>query len=137
MLPITIVIADDHAAVRKSLRLLIEQEPDLMLIGEAVNGLEAVHAIHTLLPDVLLLDINMPQMNGLEVLKCLLHEKHALTIIVLSDHAESFYVEAAMRWGANAFVSKSSGLDVLLKAIRAIPSHLSPLPPRVETALNP
>jgi two-component system response regulator DegU len=64
MLPVTIVLADDHLVVRKSLRLLIEQEPDLMLIGEVGDGLEAIQAVHILQPDLLLLDINMPRMSG-------------------------------------------------------------------------
>jgi DNA-binding NarL/FixJ family response regulator len=136
MLPITIVIADDHVVVRKSLRLLIEQEPDLLLLGEAADGLEAIQAVHTLRPDLLLLDINMPRMSGLEVLKHLRHEKHSLAIVILSNHPEPFYVEAAMRWGANAFVSKSSGLDRLLEAIRATPENMSSATPLVEVVLN-
>ena len=120
MYPVTVVIADDHAAVRKSLRVLMECDPDLKLIGEAADGLEAIRAVHALQPHLLLLDIKMPKMTGLEVLQYLRNEKNSVTIVVLSNHSEPLYVEAAMRLGANAFVAKSSGLEVLLDAIHSV-----------------
>jgi DNA-binding NarL/FixJ family response regulator len=125
MLPVTIVLADDHLVVRKSLRLLIEEEPDLMLVGEVSDGFEAIEAVHILHPDLLLLDINMPRMSGLEVLKHLRAEKQTIAIVMLSNHAEPVYVEAAMRLGANAFVSKSSGYDSLLETLHAVPRDIS------------
>jgi DNA-binding NarL/FixJ family response regulator len=119
-LPVKIVIADDHAAIRRSLRLLIADEPDMDLIGEAADGLEAIRAVHALQPELLLMDIKMPKMTGLEVLQYLRNEKNPVAIIILSNHSEPLYVEAAMRLGANAFVAKSSGLEALLEAIHAV-----------------
>ena len=116
----TIVIADDHAAVRRSLRVLVECDCNLEFVGEACDGLEAVRAVHTLKPDLLLTDIKMPQMTGLEVLQYLRNEKNPVAIIVLSNHSEPLYVQAAMRLGANAFVAKASGLEVLMAAIHAV-----------------
>jgi two-component system nitrate/nitrite response regulator NarL len=129
--PMTIVIADDHAAVRKSLRVLVECDPDLQLIGEACDGLEAVRAVHTLQPDLLLTDIKMPQMTGLEVLQYLRNEKNPVAVIILSNHSEPLYVEAAMRLGANAFVAKASGLDVLMTAIRSVRDGISFIDPSI------
>jgi len=116
----TIVIADDHAAVRQSLRILVECDPNLKLIGEATDGLEAIRAVHALQPDLLLTDIKMPQMSGLEVLQYLRNEKNPVAIVILSNHSEPLYVEAAMRLGANAFVAKASGLDILMTALHAV-----------------
>ena len=111
--------------MRSSLRLLIAEEPDLELIGEAADGLEAIRAVHALKPDLLLTDIKMPQMSGLEVLQYLRNEKNPVAIIILSNHSDTLYVEAAMRLGANAFVAKSSGLEALMDAIHAVREGLS------------
>ena len=119
-MPLRIVIADDHAAVRRSLRLLITDDPELELIGEAADGLEAIRAVHALQPDLLLTDIKMPRMSGLEVLQYLRNEKNVVAIIILSNHSEPLYIEAAMRLGANAFVPKSAGLEALMEAIHAV-----------------
>lgn len=119
-MPVKIVIADDHAAVRRSLRMLITDHPDLELIGEASDGLEAIRAVHALKPDLLLTDIKMPQMSGLEVLQYLRNEKNPVAVIILSNHSEPLYIEAAMRLGANAFVPKAAGLEALMEAIHAV-----------------
>jgi DNA-binding NarL/FixJ family response regulator len=95
-------------------------DPNLELVGEAADGLEAIRAVHALQPDLLLMDIKMPQMSGLEVLQYLRNEKNIVAIILLSNHSEPLYVEAAIRLGANGFVGKSSGLETLMEAIQAI-----------------
>lgn len=130
-MPVKIVLADDHAAVRNSLRLLIAEEPDLELVGEAVDGLEAIRAVHALKPDLLLTDIKMPQMSGLEVLQYLRNEKNPVAIIILSNHSDTLYVEAAMRLGANAFVAKSSGLEALMDAIHTVREGLPYTDPKI------
>lgn len=89
-------------------------------IGEASNGLLAVEAVRTLQPDLMLLDINMPERNGLEVLRQLRDEKNNVLIVILSNHTDIHYVDAAMRLGANAFVGKDSGFEILLEAIQTI-----------------
>ncbi|MCW3096833.1 MAG: degU 2 [Chthonomonadaceae bacterium] len=119
MLPYTVVIVDDHAGVRKGLRLLIECDPTLKLIGEATDGADAIRVVHALRPDLLLMDIKMPKMSGLEVLQYLRNEKNPVAIILLSGHDDRLYVEAAKRLGATAFVAKMEGSDVLMNAIHA------------------
>lgn len=114
------LIVDDHPAVRNALRLLIEDEPDLECVGEAANGLLAMDAIQTLAPDLLLLDINMPERNGLEVLRLLRSDKNDILIVILSNHTDTHYVNAAMRLGANAFVGKDSGFEILIQAIQTV-----------------
>lgn len=111
---------DDHVAIRNALRELVEAEPDLEYIGEAINGVLAIEAVYTLRPDLLLLDINMPERNGLEVLRLLRFDKNEVLIVILSNHTDIHYVDAAIRLGANAFVGKDSGFEVLLEAIRTI-----------------
>ncbi len=120
MSPLKIVIADDHAAIRTSLRLLMDRDLDLDVIAEAADGLKAIEAVQTLQPDLLILDITMPERNGLEVLQYLRDEKHTLAIIILSNHREQIYIAAALRLGADAFVAKSAGFAALLQAIRIV-----------------
>lgn len=114
------LIVDDHAAVRNALRGLIEEEPGMEWVGEAANGILAMQAVHTLKPDLMLLDINMPERNGLEVLRLLRQEKNDVQIVILSNHTDIHYVDAAIRLGANAFVGKDSGFEVLLQAVQTI-----------------
>ena len=103
------VIVDDHPVVRKGLRMLMECEPQVEVVGEACNGLMALEAVRSLHPDLLLLDINMPEMNGLEVLRQLRATPNAVNIIILSNHSDTTYVEAALEMGANGYVGKDSG----------------------------
>lgn len=119
-MPVKIVIADDHAAVRRSLHLLITEDPDFELVGEAADGLDTIRKVHALSPDLLLMDIKMPQMNGLEVLQYLRNERNPVQIILLSNHSEPLYVQAAVRLGVNGFVAKSSGLEILMDAIHTV-----------------
>jgi DNA-binding NarL/FixJ family response regulator len=128
----TIVLADDHAAVRRSLHMLITEDPSLNLVGEAADGLEAIRAVHALQPDLLLMDIKMPKMTGLEVLQYLRNEKNPVAIIILSNHSEPLYVEAAMRLGANGFVAKASGLEILMEAIQAVHTGLIFIDPKIQ-----
>jgi len=114
------LIVDDHAAVRNALRGLIEEEPGLECVGEAANGVLAIEAVQTLKPDLMFLDINMPERNGLEVLRLLRQDKNEIQIVILSNHTDIHYVDAAIRLGANAFVGKDSGFEVLLQAIQTI-----------------
>ena len=137
MAPMNVIIVDDHAAVRKSLRLLLESDPALKLVGEATDGLEAIRTVHALQPDLLLLDIKMPQMNGLEVLQYLRNEKNPVAIIIFSNHSDQLYVEAALRLGAAAFVSKSAGMDALMDAIYAVRASLPAANSPDETVFQP
>lgn len=98
----------------------MEAEPTIEVVGEAGNGRLALEAVQTLNPDLLLLDINMPEMTGLEVLGYLRNERNAVYVIILSAHSDTRYVEAAIRLGANGYVGKDSGPEILMQAIQSI-----------------
>jgi len=125
------VIVDDHPVVRKGLRLLMECEPRIEVVGEASNGLMALEAVRDLCPDLLLLDINMPEMSGLEVLRHLRDQSNFIPIIILSNHSDTRYVDAALEMGANGYVGKDSGFDVLMMAIEAIREGLPYIDPKI------
>jgi len=125
MSPLKVILADNHPAVRKNLRLLLESERDIEVIAETNDGLETIRAVQALQPDLLVLDIKMPLMSGLEVLQYLRNEKHPMGILILSNHTEQLYVAAALRLGADAFLTKSAGVEVLLEAIRIVQQRVS------------
>jgi len=117
---ITILLADDHPIVRRSLRNLLEAEADFQIVGEAEDGLEAVEAVERLQPDVLVLDLMMPGLNGLDV--ALQTEKLSpnTKIIILSMYSTEAYVQQALRNGANGYVLKKSSPDELVQAVREV-----------------
>lgn len=114
------LIVDDHTAVRNALRGVIEEAPELEYVGEAVNGMRAIEAVQALKPDLMLLDINMPERNGLEALRLLRSAKNSVLVIMLSNHTDRHYVDTALGLGANGFVGKDSGFEVLLQAIQSV-----------------
>ncbi len=126
---ITILLADDHQVVRQGLRSLLEKEPDFKIVGEAASGLEASQLVESLKPDVLVLDLMMPDMNGLEVTRQVKKRARATNIVILSMHRNERYVIEVLRAGAGAYVLKESSADDLAHAIRAVVAgqrYLSP-----------
>lgn len=120
----TIVIADDHQVVRHGLRVLLEAEPDFKIIGEASDGLETLEMLENWQPDILILDLMMPGMNGLEVARQAGKCSPRTNVVVLSMHTNEAYVVEALRAGARAYVLKSSTSDELVRAIReAVAGH--------------
>jgi CheY-like chemotaxis protein len=125
----TIVLADDHAVVRQTLKRLLNQQADLHLVGESSNGLETLSLVKQFQPDLLVTDLMMPGMNGLEVTRRIRLSYPGTRIVVVSVNADEPYVTGAMRCGANAFVLKTSCGRHLLPAVRAVlagESYLSP-----------
>jgi len=124
-----IVLADDHQVVRDGLRLLLETRGGHSVLGEAANGLDAVRLVEKLRPDVLVVDISMPGLPGLEVARQVAARQPATRVVVLSMHsAESFVVEA-LRAGCSGYVLKDAGGDELLRALSDVAAgrrHLSP-----------
>lgn len=121
---ITIVLADDHHVVRQGLRSLLETEPDLQVVGEASDGLEAIQLVENLHPDILVLDLMMRGMNGLEVAREVGKRSTGTRIVILSMYDNEAYVLGALRAGAKAYVLKESSSDELVQAIReAIIGH--------------
>lgn len=115
----TLVLADDHRAVREGLRARLSDEPDLEIIGEAADGREALEAVERLQPDVLVVDVVMPNLNGLEVTRSIGALSPRTNVLVLSMYADEAYVLEALQAGARGYVLKSSTAEELVDAIRA------------------
>lgn len=126
---IKILIADDHAIVRRGLRMLISGESDMEIIGEAANGLEAVELYRQLQPDIILLDLVMPGQSGLEALTQIRAEFPQACVLVLSTFGDNERVFAAIRGGASGYLLKDASPEQLLQAIHDVyngESHLHP-----------
>lgn len=118
--PISIVIADDHPMMRVGIRLRLEQEPDLQVVGEAGDGAEAIQLVEKFQPHVLLLDMEMPNVNGIEVLERLVPLKLATRILMLSGYNSQHYVFKALDLGVAGYLDKRASLETILEAIRGV-----------------
>jgi DNA-binding NarL/FixJ family response regulator len=120
--PIRILIADDHAIFRDALRTLLEMEPEFAVVGEASDGDETLEATLRLRPDILLLDLNMPRIDGLQTLKDLTSSGTQVRIILLTAEIERSQIMEALIWGASGFLMKDSSTQLLFKAIHVVMS---------------
>lgn len=120
MNPIKILLAEDHGIVREGLRALMKLEPDLQVIGEAENGRQAVALTLQLQPDVVVMDIAMPILNGLEATRQILRAAPTIKILILSAHGDDAYVEKVMALGAAGYLVKQTAASVLPAAIREV-----------------
>lgn len=118
--PIRILIADDHAVIRSGLRLLLESRPDFQVVGDAGTGQETVEQTLRLQPDILLLDIAMPDMNGLEVARQVRAQAPAVRIIVLTMYDDEEYLRQFLELGVSGYVLKRAADTELVDAIRAV-----------------
>ncbi len=118
MKPITVLLADDHATVRDGLAALLSVEADIQVIGEAATGRDAVRLVQKLLPDVVVMDIAMPLLNGLEAARQILKAIPATRILILSAHSDDEYVDEVIRLGAAGYLIKQNSAHDLAKAIR-------------------
>jgi two-component system response regulator NreC len=133
----TIVLADDHHVVRQSFRLLLEAEPDFHVLGEAASGLETIQLALRLRPDVLLVDLMMPELNGVEVARRIKKQLPNTVIVILSMHENEAYVVEALRAGVSAYVLKKSTAQELVYAIQqGLAGHLFLSPPLNEHAIQ-
>ena len=117
---INVLIADDHALVRAGLRRLIDDMPDIAVIGEASNGREAIEAVERLHPDVVIMDISMADMNGIEATERLRRVRHDIHVLVLSAHSGTELVQQAFEAGAGGYLLKAVRPDELDRAIRTV-----------------
>lgn len=133
---VKIMIADDHSMVREGLKSLLELEGDIEVIAEAVDGLDCLEKLGEHKPDVLLLDINMPNMNGLDVLKELKARKSKVKVLMLTVHNETEYLMRAVDIGINGYVLKDSESAELKRAIFAVVDGETYIQPDLIPALN-
>lgn len=120
MTPVRIVLADDHTIVRNGLRLVLERQPDFIVVGEASNGREAIEVVNRESPGVAVLDIGMPILNGIEACRRIAAEKPATAVMILSMHSDEAYILRALKAGARAYLLKDSAETDLIQAIRAV-----------------
>ena len=117
---IRILLADDHAVVRKGFRMILDAQPDMEIIGEAGNGKECVTMAGELLPDVVVMDVAMPELNGIEATRRLASANPLIRVLALSMHKDSVYVREILRAGAKGYLLKDSSDVELLLAVRAV-----------------
>lgn len=120
MKKIRILLADDHSLVRKGLRLLLERAPDLEVAGEAADGREAVHLAETLEPDIVIMDIAMPQWNGIDATAQIVKQNPRIGVIILSMHSDESYLMRALTAGAKGYLLKDSAEEDLLRAVQTV-----------------
>jgi DNA-binding NarL/FixJ family response regulator len=118
--PLRILVADDHATVRQGLKLLIDSQPDMRVVGEAADGDAVVQQAEALKPDIIVMDISMPGMNGLMATRAVKREQPAVVIVALTRHEDDTYLEELLRAGASGYVLKQSAPLEFLQAIRAV-----------------
>src|SRR5437773_9665695 len=118
--PFRILLADDHATVRHGLKLLIDSQTDMTVVGEAADGTSVLQQAEALNPDVVVMDISMPGMNGLVATRRLKDARPSVAIVALTRHDDETYLEDLLRAGASGFVLKQSAAAEFLQAIRAI-----------------
>jgi LuxR family maltose regulon positive regulatory protein len=117
---ITILLADDHALFRKGLRLLLEEEPDMSVVGEAGDGREAIERVRELSPDVVVMDISMPDLNGIEATQQILSDSPQTKVVALSIHAGKRYVRDMLSAGAAGYILKDSVPEEMINGIRKV-----------------
>jgi len=117
---IRIVLADDHTIIRSGLRLLLEQQPDFKVVAEAEDGRQAVERVAQHHPDVVILDIGMPELNGIEATRQIVALDPHANVVILSMHSDEGYVLRALKAGARAYILKSAAEADLIRAVRAV-----------------
>jgi len=117
--PLRVLLADDHVVVREGLKRLIDEQPDIVVVGEAGDGSATIQRALELKPDVIVMDISMPGMNGLVATKKLKELRRDIVIVTLTRHADDAYLQELLRAGASGYVLKQSAPSELIQAIRA------------------
>jgi two-component system response regulator NreC len=126
-----ILIADDHGVMREGLKILIENQPGMKVVGEAEDGQKVVELAKQLSPDIIVMDISMPNLNGVEAARLILGENPHIRIIALSVHSDKHFVTEMLKAGASGYVLKSSLFDEVLRAIQTVSDGDYYLSPRI------
>jgi two-component system response regulator NreC len=135
MKPIRILLADDHAVVRQGFRAMLAQQPDIVIVGEAGNGREVMALAEKTTPDLIVMDVAMPELNGIEATRRLTAAMPMVRILALSMHKDSVYVREMLKAGAKGYLLKDSGESDLLDAVRTLARGGEYISPAVQTAL--
>jgi DNA-binding NarL/FixJ family response regulator len=134
--PIRILLADDHTIVRDGLRAMLERQPDMLVIAEAGDGRECIQLAAAHAPDVIMMDVAMPEMNGIEAARRVLADRPKTNIVMLSMHRDESYVLRSLKAGAKCYLLKDSPRDEVLAAIRAAAEGRSWLSGKVAAMLR-
>ncbi len=135
MKKLRILLADDHTVMRTGLRALLERQPNLEVVGESENGRHTVEASASLQPDVVIMDIGMPILNGIEATKQIVNQHPAIAVVILSMYSDEAYVMRALTAGARAYLLKDSAARDLITAIEAVSQGKSFFSPKVSRIL--
>ena len=133
---IRILLSEDHTFVREALRNMLRFEDDLEVVGEAQDGRQAVEMVKKLLPAVVLMDIGMPHLNGLDATRQILKAVPATKVLMLSAHSEDAYITNAIEAGAAGFLLKQTSVDEVYRAIRAVHEGIPYFSPSISRRLN-
>lgn len=128
---VTIVIADDHKLMREGLSSLLGQQGDIIVVGQANNGREAVQLTERLGPDVVVMDVSMPDLNGIDATRQIISRKPRTKVIALSMHSDRQFVAEMFRAGASGYLLKDSAFDELASAIRAVAKNQTYIAPKI------
>jgi len=135
MRKLRILLADDHTVMRSGLRALLERQQNFEVVGEADNGREAVSLCASLLPDIVIMDVGMPLLNGVEATKALLRQSPSTGVVMLSMHSDEVYVMRSLQAGARAYLLKDSAAPDLISAIDAVSHGKSFFSPAIRSLL--
>ena len=134
-MPIRVLVADDHSVVRKGIRMLLEDEADIQIIGEASDGDEAIDLLSSTQPDVLLLDITMPRMSGIEALKVISQQYPKVRTLMFSMHNNPDYILKSLENGAVGYLLKDISQEEILQAVRTVVNGELYFPPNASSVI--
>ena len=132
---IKVLLADDHTIVRQGLKLILAAQPDFEVVGEAANGREAAELAEKLRPDIVLMDVQMPELNGIEATRRMVAANSRIRVLVLSMHKEALYVREVLKAGARGYILKDAIDTELLSAMRSVARGDGYISPAVSGAL--
>jgi len=132
---IRVMLADDHTIVRQGLKLILSANPDLQVVGEAANGREAVELAAKVKPDIVLMDVAMPELNGIEATRRMVQENSRIRVLVLSMHKEPVYIREILRAGARGYILKDAIDTELVNAVRSVARGDGYISPAISGAL--
>jgi DNA-binding NarL/FixJ family response regulator len=135
MNPITVLLADDHDVVRKGMKMLLEDEESVLVIGEASDGLDAIEKVKALSPNVVILDLTMPKMTGIEAAKIISEEYPDVQILIFSMHNNREYIINSVENGASGYLLKDTGKEELMRAISVVAEGRKYFPPEISEVI--